>query len=169
MGMRHVVVDTSMGEVTIVADGPVVTGLYFAEHARRPAAESFGARVEVAGDELLSCVSAQLVDYLAGRLRVFDVPVSAAGDAFQRSVWALVAQVGYGQTTTYGAIAEQLGDKALAQRVGQAVGANPVCVFIPCHRVVGADGSLTGYAGGLERKRTLLDLEEPAALAARLF
>jgi len=170
MGMRHVVVDTVLGEVTIVAEGPAVTGLYFAEHVRRPAAEALGARVSAARDELLAEAAAQLVDYLAGRRREFELPVNAVGDDFQHSVWKLVADIPYGQTTTYGRIAEQLGDRSLAQRVGQAVGANPLCVIVPCHRVLGAGGSLTGYAGGLPRKRALLELEKPVpAVAGRLF
>ena len=109
-------------------------------------------------------------EYLAGDRRGFDLAFDACGDAFQRSVWDMVPRVPFGETTTYGNIAQRLGDKALWYRVGQAVGANPLCVFVPCHRVLGADGKLTGYAGGLERKRALLDLEEPTEVTAgRLF
>jgi methylated-DNA-[protein]-cysteine S-methyltransferase len=98
------------------------------------------------------------------------MPLAAAGDTFQRLVWDEVAAIPRGQTTTYGRIAEQLGDRGLAYRVGQAVGANPLCIFVPCHRVVGANGALTGYAGGLQRKQALLELEEPAEVSAgRLF
>ena len=170
MSVRHVVVQTALGEVTIVAAGRAVTGLYFARHVRRPGPAALGPRVRAEEDELLAEAAAQLEDYLAGRRREFELPLAPAGDDFQRSVWDLVARIPYGQTTTYGRIAEQLGDRTLAQSVGQAVGANPLCVFVPCHRVLGAGGSLTGYAGGLRRKRALLDLEEPvAALAGRLF
>jgi methylated-DNA-[protein]-cysteine S-methyltransferase len=92
------------------------------------------------------------------------------GDDFQQRVWAILREIPYGTTTTYGAIAGRLGDKALAQRVGQAVGRNPLSIVVPCHRVVGSNGWLTGYAGGLERKRRLLDLEQPMdARAGRLF
>jgi methylated-DNA-[protein]-cysteine S-methyltransferase len=85
-------------------------------------------------------------------------------------VWAKVNEVPFGRTTTYGTIAAQLGDPRRAYQVGQAVGANPLCIFVPCHRVVGSAGALTGYAGGLERKQALLELEAPAAVAAgRLF
>lgn len=98
------------------------------------------------------------------------MPFDAAGDAFQHAVWSIVTEIPFGETTTYGAIAERLGDKTLSYRVGQAVGANPLCVFVPCHRVLGANGKLTGYAGGLKRKQALLELEEPAHVAAgRLF
>ena len=95
------------------------------------------------------------------------MPLVTRGDDFSERVWKLLREIPYGQTTTYGALAERLGDKSLAQRVGDAVGHNPLCVFIPCHRVVGANGALTGYAGGLKRKQFLLELEEP--VGARLF
>jgi methylated-DNA-[protein]-cysteine S-methyltransferase len=168
---RHVTGETALGPVTIVADGDSVTGLYFRRHVRRPGAEALGpaVRPDSGEDLLLEAAASQLRAYLEGRLTRFDLPLRAAGDGFQKSVWALVAEIPRGETTTYGAIAERLGDRALAWQVGQAVGANPLCVFVPCHRVVGADGSLTGYAGGLERKRALLDLEQPAAGAGRLF
>ena len=167
---RHTVVATALGPVTIVASGGAVTGLYFAQHVRRPAQEALGAEVPVAEDALLAEAAAQLGDHLEGRRQDFDLPLAAAGNAFQQRVWAAVAAIPFGRTATYGALAEQLGDRALAYQVGQAVGANPLCVLVPCHRVVGADGSLTGYAGGLKRKRALLELEEPVqAAAGRLF
>jgi methylated-DNA-[protein]-cysteine S-methyltransferase len=100
----------------------------------------------------------------------FDLPLAVDGDEFQRRVWAMLDEIPFGETTTYGELAERLGDKALAQRVGQAVGHNPLSIVVPCHRVVGKDGKLTGYAGGLKRKQFLLDLEEPAAVKSeRLF
>lgn len=112
----------------------------------------------------------QVREYLAGERESFDLMVKTDGDQFSERVWARLRKIPRGSTTTYGAIATELGNRALAQRVGQAVGHNPVSIIIPCHRVIGADGSLTGFAGGLERKRTLLELEEPAELAAtRLF
>ncbi|WP_238005601.1 methylated-DNA--[protein]-cysteine S-methyltransferase [Dactylosporangium sp. AC04546] len=170
MNTRHTLVETSLGSVTIVASGDAITGLYFRRHIRRPAQETFGQEVTTAGDTVLAEAAEQLIEYLAGGRRAFDLPFDAAGDAFQRSVWSIVAEIPFGETTTYGQIAERLGDKALAYRVGQAVGANPLCIFVPCHRVVGANGNLTGYAGGLKRKRALLGLEEPAPVhAGRLF
>ncbi|MYV47993.1 methylated-DNA--[protein]-cysteine S-methyltransferase [Streptomyces sp. SID2888] len=170
MNAKYAVVTTSLGPVTIVASDDAVTGLYFAHHVRRPAQETFGTELPLEMDTLLAEAAAQLNDYLAGRRRDFDLPFEAAGNDFQHRVWAAMAAIPFGETTTYGAIAEQLGDKSLAYEVGQAVGANPLCVFVPCHRVVGANGSLTGYAGGLKCKRALLDLEEPVqAAAGRLF
>ncbi|MER7212081.1 methylated-DNA--[protein]-cysteine S-methyltransferase [Streptosporangium sp. NPDC000239] len=168
MNTRHTVVDTTLGPVTIVAEGDAVTGLYFQHHTRRPAQETFGA--VAVGDALLTEAATQVRDYLAGRRQAFALPLRAAGDAFQQAVWSILNEIPYGETTTYGRVAERLGDRGLAYRVGQAVGANPLCVLVPCHRVLGANGNLTGYAGGLGRKRALLELEEPAQVTAgRLF
>ncbi|AUH39133.1 methylated-DNA--[protein]-cysteine S-methyltransferase [Streptomyces sp. CMB-StM0423] len=170
MGTRHVAIDTQLGPVTIVAKGEAIAGLYFRHHIRRPPQEAFGPEVGDVADPLLEEAVRQLGDYLAGRRRRFDLPLAAEGDAFQHAVWDIVKSIQCGDTTTYGRIAEQVGGRALAQRVGQAVGANPLCIFVPCHRVVAADGSLTGYAGGLKRKQALLEMEEPPADdAGRLF
>src|SRR3982074_1705490 len=155
MSTRHIMVDTSLGPITIVAKDEAVTGLYFRHHVRRPAQDTFGPEVIASTDALLP-----------GNAAEFELPLAAEGDAFQRVVWDIVARIPHGETTTYGRIAEQLGDRSLAQQVGQAVGANPLCIFVPCHRVVGVNGSLTGYAGGLKRKQALLELEEPAQVSA---
>jgi methylated-DNA-[protein]-cysteine S-methyltransferase len=167
---RHALIETELGEVTLVASGDALVGLYFPGHWYSPGARAFGERVEANGDPLLARASHQLGQFLAGDRREFEVPLATRGDELQERVWGLLRDIPYGQTTTYGALAEQLGDRSLAKQVGEAVGRNPLSVFIPCHRVVGADGRLTGYAGGLERKRHLLELEEPEeARAARLF
>lgn len=119
---------------------------------------------------LLAQAADELREYLAGKRRSFDVPVAASGDPLSEAVWQHLLRIPYGETTTYGEIAASLGRREFAQRVGQAVGHNPISIIIPCHRVLGADGSLTGYAGGLDRKRALLDLEEPEeARLSRLF
>lgn len=170
MNTRHIVIDTNLGPITLVARDATVVGLYFRHHIRRPSQASFGSEVAASADPLLAEAAGQVRDYLSGRRREFDLPLAADGDEFQHAVWDIVSGIPRGATTTYGRIAEQLGNRSLAQRVGQAVGANPLCILIPCHRVVGADGTLTGYAGGLERKRALLGLEEPAAVGSgRLF
>ncbi len=101
----------------------------------------------------------QLDDYFHGSLRQFDVPVAPAGTPFQLRVWAMLRTIPYGTTTTYGALARRLGNPTAIRAVGRANGANPIGIVIPCHRVIGADGSLTGYAGGLNIKRALLELE----------
>jgi methylated-DNA-[protein]-cysteine S-methyltransferase len=170
MSIRHTVVEATLGPVTIVAKDDAITGLYFRHHIRRPAQEMFGPELPAKIDTLLAEASEQLLDYLAGRRREFELPLAAEGNAFQHAVWDIVSETPFGETTTYGRIAEGLGDRTLAYLVGQAVGANPLCIFVPCHRVLGANGSLTGYAGGLKRKRALLELEEPAQVrAGRLF
>lgn len=108
----------------------------------------------------------ELIAYFAGDLRRFTVPVAAEGTAFQRRVWAELMRIGFGETLSYGALARRLGDINGTRAVGLANGRNPVAVIVPCHRVIGADGSLTGYGGGLERKRWLLE-HEGAGLFAR--
>ncbi|WP_377641087.1 methylated-DNA--[protein]-cysteine S-methyltransferase [Oryzobacter terrae] len=117
-------------------------------------------RHERGGSALLTEAHRQLVEYFAGRLRVFDLPLRPVGTDFQRRVWDVLAAVPWGTTTTYGWIADRLGLPPGASRaVGAANGANPLPIVLPCHRVVGADGTLIGYAGGLERKADLLRLE----------
>lgn len=154
----------------LVARGDALIGAYFEGHTYPPAADSIGEPTFEDSDPLLAQAAAELREYLSGQREAFTVALRTSGDEFSERVWQLLRELPFGVTTTYGALAKQLGNTALAQRVGQAVGHNPIMIFIPCHRVLGADGSLTGYAGGLERKRTLLALEEPAAAeAGRLF
>lgn len=170
MTTRHTIVDTALGELTLVATDGGLAGIYFPHHWTRPKPDDFGPKVGVGDDALLESVRVQVVDYLDGDRTSFDLPLAARGNAFLQSVWAMLTEIPYGNTTTYGELAERLGNKSLAQTVGQAVGHNPISIVIPCHRVVGKDGKLTGYAGGLTRKQYLLDLEEPnLAKAERLF
>lgn len=162
----YTVVDSPLGDLTVAAEDGALTGVYFPGHKRRPAQETFGAREDTG----FGAVRAQLAEYFAGERRDFDLPLAPRGEEFRQRVWRLLLEIPYGATRSYGELARELGDPALAQAVGAANGANPVSVIIPCHRVVAADGNLTGYAGGLERKRFLLDLEEPvAAKKDRLF
>jgi methylated-DNA-[protein]-cysteine S-methyltransferase len=162
----HTTVQSSLGDLTVVARGGLVTGLYFPHHWYMPDRSAFGEYGDAGFDE----VRRQLDEYLAGQRREFDVPVGAAGSALQERVWQLISQIPYGTTVSYGELAGELGGGNTAQEVGAAVGRNPVSILIPCHRVVGAGGALTGYAGGLRRKRILLDLEQDVAgRSARLF
>lgn len=109
---------------------------------------------------VLRCAALQLQQYFAGERTAFDIPVHwACGTAFQQQVWAQLCQIGAGQTRTYGAIARALGNPNAVRAVGAAVGRNPISIIVPCHRVLGSDGTLTGYAGGLDRKTALLQLE----------
>ncbi len=166
MSVKHTVVDSPIGELTLVADGDVLTGLYFTGRSHQPKPEALGERT----DDGFVEVRRQLDEYFAGDRTGFDLPLAAQGTAFEHQVWDLLKEIPYGETRSYGDLARQLGDPALAQAVGWANGRNPVSVIVPCHRVIGADGRLTGYAGGLDRKRYLLELEEPAEVSAgRLF
>ncbi len=151
----HTVVPTALGELTLVRDADALLGLYYPNHWYRPAPATFGPRCDDGFDEATS----QLGEYLAGQRQEFTLASAPRGDDFQHSVWSLVRQVPYGDTITYGGLADRLGGDVTAQQVGAAVGRNPLCIIMPCHRVVGAAGNLTGYAGGLARKRHLLDLE----------
>jgi methylated-DNA-[protein]-cysteine S-methyltransferase len=162
----HTTIKSRLGDLTVVARAGAVTGLYFPHHWYLPDRASFGAR----NDAGFNDVREQLGEYLAGDRRRFDLAVRAHGDEFQQRVWDLVSQIPYGETATYGELARDLGDGTTAQQVGAAVGRNPVCILIPCHRVVGAGGKLTGFAGGLRRKRFLLDTERNVARpSSRLF
>jgi methylated-DNA-[protein]-cysteine S-methyltransferase len=152
----HWVLATRLGELTVVHEEGVLTGLYFPRHWPRPDPASFGVRADRGSEK----VARQLHEYLAGHRSVFDLPIEARGAEFDRRVWDLIMQVPYGQTTTYGDLARRLGIGTDPRDVGAAVGRNPLCILIPCHRVVGSTGSLTGYAGGLHRKRELLRIEQ---------
>jgi methylated-DNA-[protein]-cysteine S-methyltransferase len=157
---------SALGELTIVARGGVVIGLYFPHHWYRPDSARLRSRSEVGFAELRD----QIREYLAGARQVFDVPMATEGDERQQRVWELVRQIPYGETATYGELARQLADGTTPQEVGAAVARNPVCLLVPCHRVIGAGGKLTGYGGGLARKRFLLDLEaDVSGRAKRLF
>lgn len=170
MTARHAVLPSALGPLTALAEDDALVGLYFPGHTYPFAPGSEGPEVAAGEDPVLAAVATQIGEYLDAERTDFDVPVRTAGGEFSERVWARLREIPYGTTTTYGEIARELGGPGLAQRVGQAVGHNPISIIVPCHRVLGADGSLTGYAGGLERKRALLALEEPSAEdGARLF
>ena len=163
---QHSIVDTPVGSLTLVGQDGALTGVYFAEHVRRPADEMFGTR----NDAAFAGSAEQLAEYFAGQRTSFDLILQPAGNAFQHRVWAQLGLIPYAQTRTYGQLATALGDSRLARAVGAANGQNPLSIIVPCHRVVGSDGKLTGYAGGLPRKAFPLDLESaPADKALRLF
>jgi methylated-DNA-[protein]-cysteine S-methyltransferase len=155
MTATHTTIELPIGELRLVATDGVLSGIYFPGHWHMPAPEVFGARVESGFEPARE----QLGEYFAGERTKFELETTVAGGEFQRRVWELINRIPYGQTTTYGAMAQELGDPVLAREVGAAVGRNPLSIVVPCHRVVGKDGKLTGYAGGLERKRFLLELE----------
>jgi methylated-DNA-[protein]-cysteine S-methyltransferase len=141
-------VETPIGTLLLASDEH---GLRSVEFDGRPDARPT--------DALLLEAAAQLRAYFAGELERFELPLSPGGTVFQRGVWSAVAAIPYGGTTTYAALAAGLGRPRACRAVGAANGRNPLPIVVPCHRVVGAAGALTGYGGGLERKRALLDLE----------
>jgi methylated-DNA-[protein]-cysteine S-methyltransferase len=154
-----------IGELLLTGSDDALTGLYMlGAPVGRPPGTPPGTRREPGA---FRTVTAQLQDYFAGRRHGFDVPLSPDGSPFQLAVWSALTRIPYGTTTSYGAIARQLGKSLAASRaVGAANGQNPIAVIIPCHRVIGADGGLTGYGGGLDRKELLLRLEGAAAMTA---
>ena len=168
----HTVMPSPIGEVTLVAEDGALVGCFMDLPDRDPAAdEGLGVSAEDgSADPVLGEAVVQLTEYFAGERTEFTLPLAPRGDAFQQQVWGLLREIPYGRTRSYGDLARALGDVSLSQRVGWANGRNPLGIIVPCHRVIGADGSLVGYAGGLDRKRFLLALEEPPADEAdRLF
>jgi methylated-DNA-[protein]-cysteine S-methyltransferase len=153
--LAHTMIDSPIGPLTLVAVDGALTGLYMDRQRYRPGTETFGDRDHAPFAQALE----QLEEYFAGRLTEFDVPLAFVGTPFQRLVWEALRQIPYGQTVSYGQLADRLGRPAAARAVGLANGHNPISIIVPCHRVVGAKGDLTGYGGGLERKRHLLDFE----------
>ncbi|GAB16598.1 methylated-DNA--protein-cysteine methyltransferase [Gordonia effusa NBRC 100432] len=173
MTLRHSLIESPVGEVRIVADveadADCLVGVYFSGGKSR-ADNVDGPRVELSEDDFLRAVARQLAEYFDRSRSVFELPVVLRGNEFQVSVWNLIAAIDFGCTRTYGELAADLGSVGLAQAVGRAAGQNPVGIVVGCHRVIGSGGKLVGYAGGVERKRFLLDLEEPAEVReSRLF
>jgi methylated-DNA-[protein]-cysteine S-methyltransferase len=156
MSRMHAVVDSPIGPLTAVREDGALVGLLFEQPGRPPDPARLGPR----DDAVFADVAAQLAEYFAGERTFFDVALRATGDPFRRAVWDQLIRIPYGETRSYGNLARALGDRSLAQAVGTACGRNPLPVVVPCHRVVGADGSLVGFGGGLHRKRFLLDLEQ---------
>ncbi|MER5912936.1 methylated-DNA--[protein]-cysteine S-methyltransferase [Streptomyces sp. NPDC001982] len=158
---QHTVLDSPYGPLTLVADTDgALCGLYMTEQRHRPPEETFGAR----DDSLFGAAEDQLTAYFAGELKEFTLELRLHGTPFQRTVWEQLTRIPYGETRTYGELADALGNPNASRAVGLANGRNPVGIIVPCHRVVGSDGSLTGYGGGLDRKRRLLDFERGTAL-----
>jgi methylated-DNA-[protein]-cysteine S-methyltransferase len=151
----HTVVDSPVGPLTLVAVDGTLAGLYMQQQRHRPAPETFGEPDATPFDAALD----QLREYFAGQRTRFDLPMALHGTAFQQRVWAALQDIPYGETVSYGQLADRIGQPTASRAVGLANGRNPIGIIVPCHRVVGATGSLTGYGGGLERKQHLLDFE----------
>jgi methylated-DNA-[protein]-cysteine S-methyltransferase len=149
--------DSPVGLLTLTADDGLLSGLYMSDHAHAP---------DIDGEpdpEPFREVVAQLEAYFRGDLTTFDVPLATSGTPFQQRVWAALCVIPYGETTSYGELAARIGQPTASRAVGLANGRNPVSIIVPCHRVVGANGKLVGYGGGLPRKQALLALEQGTA------
>ncbi len=153
----HTVTDSPVGPLTLVAVDDALAGLYMEQHRHAPLESTFGER----DDAVFGPAVQQLKEYFAGQRTEFDLPLAMAGTEFQQAVWAGLREIPYGETVSYGQLADRIGRPRAVRAVGLANGRNPVSIIVPCHRVVGSSGDLTGYGGGLERKRFLLDLESP--------
>ena len=153
-------IDTPLGPLTAARSAAGLSGLWFDDQKHHPG--PLGVPEDDGRDPVLGATAAALAAYFSGH-PVTLPPLDPAGTAFQREVWQALLQIAPGQPATYGALAQRLGRASAARALGAAVGRNPISVLVPCHRVVGADGSLTGYAGGRERKQALLTLEGAAA------
>ncbi|MGO4957656.1 methylated-DNA--[protein]-cysteine S-methyltransferase [Luteococcus sp. Sow4_B9] len=158
--LRRAIVGSTLGPLTLVAEGDFLVGLFFDGHRVQPERAERGVLVDPSADPLFLRAAEQLAQYFAGERTEFSLPLrpDARNDLDPR-VWEQLQQIPFGQTVTYGQIAEALGERNLAQPVGGAVGRNPLSIVVPCHRVVGASGKLTGFAGGEARKAWLLDHE----------
>lgn len=162
MRQYHHTIDSPIGPLTLAASGTHITAVHMGTF------ETLAPRMTHVTDWLdsaarLADAVAQLEAYFAGALRDFTLPVAPHGGPFQQRVWSALRGIPYGTTTSYGALAASIGTPGAARAVGAANGQNPVAIVIPCHRVIGADGSLTGYGGGLERKQFLLEHESRRA------
>ena len=153
--LRYTFTDTPIGAILIAGEGDAIVETYFAGAKPKPD--------WIRDDDALREAANQLRAYFAGESRNFDLPLAPRGTEFQQSVWNALQQIPYGETTTYSTIAERIGRPAAVRAVGAANGANPIPIVIPCHRVIGANGSMTGFGGGIDVKRQLLALEARVA------
>ncbi len=156
--MISIVHESPVGPLTLHSDGAALTGLEF-EDPKHPLLPS-----RPGNDRILEAARRQLDQYFAGKLKRFELAVAPRGTPFQQLVWAGLLNIAFGFTKSYGQLAAEIGAPNAQRAVGLANGRNPISIIIPCHRVIGADGSLTGYGGGMDRKRQLLDLEQGPSL-----
>ena len=144
---------TPIGEIRLVSDGKSLTGLYMGSYGPKPT------KAWQQGGVFLSRAEKQLRDYFDGKRKRFDLPLAGVGTEFQKTVWKALCDIPYGETISYGELARRIGQPKAARAVGLANGSNPISIIVPCHRVIGANGTLTGYGGGLPRKKWLLEHE----------
>jgi methylated-DNA-[protein]-cysteine S-methyltransferase len=148
--------DSPIGELLLTGDGASVTGIWMQSHR----SEWRRTKAWTRDDRALAATREQLIEYFAGERTEFDLPLAPEGTGFQRKVWSELCAIPYGVTISYGELARRIGQPTAARAVGLANGSNPLPIVVPCHRVIGADGSLTGFGGGIERKRWLLAHEK---------
>lgn len=144
---------TPIGEIRLVSDGKALTGLYMGGYGPKPA------KTWQHGGVLIVKAEKQLREYFNGTRKEFDLPLAGEGTVFQKTVWKALCDIPYGETINYGELARRIGQPKAARAVGLANGSNPISIVVPCHRVIGANGTLTGYGGGLPRKKWLLEHE----------
>lgn len=158
MKTRYAQFESRFGELLAIARDERLAGLYFVGQKDQPELDAPGGESAVRDDDwpVLAATRRQVAEYEAGRRTVFDLPLGLEGTDFQRRVWAQLLEIPYGQTRSYAQVARAAGSPRGVRATGAAIGRNPVSIIVPCHRVVGSDGSLTGYTGGIERKRALL-------------
>ncbi|WCP15158.1 Methylated-DNA--protein-cysteine methyltransferase [Sphingobium sp. AntQ-1] len=157
MILAHSIFPSPVGPLTLVASDTGLVAILWEDDD--PARVRLDARAERSDHPILKTAAAQLADYFAGRLRAFTVPLDFRGTPFQQTIWAALRDIPFGETRSYGDIARAVGRPTASRAVGAANGRNPISIIAPCHRVVGANGALTGFAGGMETKRWLLDFE----------
>ncbi len=160
-GAAYRVVGSPIGPLTLVACGTGLSALLFGDLTRQCAKE-YGSDGESSSHPVLDATALQLQEYFTGGRTVFDLPLACEGTPFQKRVWKALLTIPYGKTASYAEVARRVGDVRKARAVGAANGRNPIAIIVPCHRVVGSDGSLTGFGGGLPTKQFLLDLEAGA-------
>jgi methylated-DNA-[protein]-cysteine S-methyltransferase len=154
--LLHTTIESPIGDLLLLGDGHALRGLYM-QAGRKPVRVSDSWQ---AADEPFAEARHQVEQYFAGERTAFDLPLAPEGSEFERRVWRALEDIPYGETESYGEVAERIGAPGAARAVGLANGRNPISIVVPCHRVIGANGTLTGYGGGLERKRFLLELEQ---------
>jgi methylated-DNA-[protein]-cysteine S-methyltransferase len=169
MSVWYTTMPSPIDELLLTGDGEALTGLHMVVRRHDPAGPPDRRGDDPRGDDrgewrrddrVFAAATSQLAAYFAGELTEFDLRLAPSGTEFQRRVWAGLQTIPYGETTSYGELAAQLGNAGASRAVGLANGRNPIGIVIPCHRVIGSDGRLTGYGGGLDRKRWLLDHEQ---------
>ncbi|CAN5319963.1 methylated-DNA--[protein]-cysteine S-methyltransferase [soil metagenome] len=155
---RYRMIDSPLGPLTLAGRGPVLTHVRMVDQTYEPERADW-----TLDDRAFPDAVEQLAAYFSGELRQFQLKIEFEGTPFQRLVWEALRTIPYGETRTYGEMARQIGNPTASRAVGLANGHNPIAVIVPCHRVIGANGSLTGFGGGLHRKRALLDMEKSAS------